>query len=172
MSLEKLQKKNSFKIVLGGEGAVGKTTLARKLIGESNFDDRLTIGIQFHSFRIENEVCIDCQLWDLGGQDYFRPIQQGFFQGASIVIIVFSVERFNTFLTLNSWLEFIPQNTQPKIFLVANKIDCDKRFVETDEALEFAKTFNMKYYELSALTGTGLKEFKQDLIETIVNLYK
>ncbi len=173
MSLEKYLKKKTFKIVLGGEGAVGKTTLARMLAGETNTDENieLTPGIEFHSLRIENEMSIDCQLWDLGGQTYFRQIQDSFFQSASIVILVFSVDRYNTFLSLDSWLEFIPQNIQTKIFLIANKIDCDKRYVKTDDALEFAKSFNLKYYELSALTGIGVNEFKQNLIETIVSLY-
>ena len=52
--IAKMIKKNNFKIVIGGDGAVGKTTLSERLVGTlKKEEDRLmTCGIEFHNLKV------------------------------------------------------------------------------------------------------------------------
>jgi GTPase SAR1 family protein len=63
--------KNSFKIVIAGDGAVGKTIIAQRLTGSLKVEkDRLmTCGIDFHTLEIVNGNSEKAQIWDLGGQE-------------------------------------------------------------------------------------------------------
>ena len=173
MTIDKYLKKEAFKIVIAGDGAVGKTSTAKRLAGTLDINQALTMtpGIDFQSVKIESYESIDCQFWDLGGQDQFREIQDDFFHGATIVIFMFTVDRYSSFMNLKSWLALIPKNVEISYFLLANKIDALHRVVDRQHAIEFANANNMTYYEVSALTGKGFEEFKEDLFKTIEYFY-
>ncbi len=173
MTIDKYLKKEAFKIVIAGDGAVGKTSTAKRLAGTLDISQALSMtpGIDFQSFKIESYESIDCQLWDLGGQDQFREIQDDFFHGATIVIFMFTIDRYSSFMNLKSWLELIPKNVEISYFLLANKIDALNRVVDRQHAIEFANANKMTYYEVSALTGKGFDEFKEDLFKTLEYLY-
>jgi small GTP-binding protein len=164
---------HNCKIVIAGDGAVGKTTISQRLTGSLKADeDRLmTCGIDFHSLQIINGSVISAQIWDLGGQEQFRVFQKPFFNNANIMIIVYSVEWFHSFINLENWIEIAQNNTPVKIYLIGNKIDSEDRTISKEEAIEFAKMHNMDYFEISALKGTGFEDFKNDLIEAIQKIF-
>ena len=180
MSKSKYARKNAFKIIICGDGAVGKTTISKRLIGKLNFDGTventsLTPGVDFHSLNIPYDgVVIDCQIWDLGGQDYFRGFQDDFFESATVVFFVCSVDRFTTLENLEKWMSLltVPLEEIDKRFLIANKIDAPERALETDILMDFAEVFDLDYYEMSALKGYGFEEFQEELITSIKTIYQ
>jgi small GTP-binding protein len=127
----------------------------------------MTPGIDFQSVIIDSYKPIDCQIWDLGGQAQFRKFQEDFFNGATVIILTFTVDRYSSFMNLKSWISLVPENVTVKFFLLANKIDSVHRVVTRKQAIEFANTYNMSYHEVSALTGQGFDDFKEDLFKTI-----
>ncbi|MFX1445807.1 MAG: Rab family GTPase [Promethearchaeota archaeon] len=173
MTIDKYLKKEAFKIVIAGDGAVGKTSTAKRLAGNLNVNEILSMtpGIDFQSVQIQSYETIECQLWDLGGQEQFRKFQDDFFQGATIIIFMFTVDRYSSFMNLKSWVSLIPKNVEVSFFLLANKVDALNRVVDRQHAIEFANVNNMTYYEVSALTGKGFDEFREDLFKTIEYLY-
>ena len=173
MPIENYVRKNYFKIVIGGDGAVGKTTLSKRLTGTIKADENIemTPGIDFHSLKIKKNV-INLQLWDLGGQEQFRYFQPDFFGGAAIIILIFSVDAYNTFTSISAWLAFVPKEMYKNIYLIGNKIDTPERSVKIEEALEFAESHGFRgYYETSALNAVGIDEFELDLVKTIQEIY-
>jgi small GTP-binding protein len=169
-----VERKNICKIVVSGDGAVGKTTLCHRLTGElKKYENRLmTCGVEFHDLKRINGTEIDAQIWDLGGQDHFRHFQEPFFKKLNIAIFVFSVEWFHSFIDIDFWLGFLDKEEPIKAYLIGNKIDSENRDVQSEEAQDFAKTRGMVYYEISALNGNGFNEFKDDLLSTIEKLLK
>ncbi|MBN1800792.1 MAG: GTP-binding protein [Candidatus Lokiarchaeota archaeon] len=161
--------KKIFKVVVGGEGAVGKTTLCERLAGKlgKEMDKTMTIGIDFHDIRREDGVIVDAKLWDLGGQQQFRCFQESFFRSCTIAIFIFSVEWYDTLICIDFWLDMIKGENPKKIYLIGNKIDSPNRMIPSEEAEEFAKDRGMIYYEVSALKGKGFLNFQNDLIDTI-----
>ncbi len=157
----------AVKIVVGGSGAIGKTTLCNRINGITNFDDiTMTPGIEIHAMECsdKSKAC----LWDLGGQERFRFVQDSYVYGAKILILLFSVEWVHSIKDLPNWLELIPKSNPPdKIFLVANKIDSPNRVVLKEDIEDLLQQHNMEYFELSAKTGLGVSEFKHRLEQVI-----
>lgn len=166
-----VDRKKVCKIVVGGDGAVGKTTLCHRLTGElrKNEERLMTCGVEFHDLKRINGKEIDAQIWDLGGQEHFRYFQESFFKKLNIAIFVFSVEWFHSFIDIDFWLGFLDQEKPLKKYLIANKVDSETRDVQIEEARDFAQARGMAYFELSALNGNGFDEFKEDLLTIIEN---
>jgi Ras-related protein Rab-8A len=167
---KRLGMKTTFKIVIAGDGAVGKTTISQRLTNSMKElkNTEMTCGIDFHTLEIGRYK--KAQIWDLGGQVQFRKFQKPFFKKADMIILVYSVERFSSFLNLENWLELMHDVSPIKLFLLANKIDLVKRVISKDEASEFAATHNMAYFEISGLSGEGFEEFKNELIRTVADV--
>ena len=172
MTIYDYVRKNAFKVVVGGDGAVGKTTVGKRISG--NFNDEninMTPGVEFHNLKIQSYEPIDCQIWDLGGQEQFRYFQDDFFNSATIVVLVFAANMYHSFLNLKSWVSLVSKELLEKTYLIANKIDADNRSVPKEKGEEFANKYGMTYFEISALTGEGFDEFKEDLSKTIEYVY-
>ena len=85
-----------FKILVGGDGAVGKTTLLRKYV-DGTFDESsiATVGVDFFIKQVVYENIGSCtlQIWDLGGQERFRHLLESFIMGAKGALLLFDLTR-------------------------------------------------------------------------------
>jgi len=127
-----ISKKFGFKLVILGEGSVGKTTLVERLTtGKFNASTKMTIGIDFKMVNVdiavepEKKVNIDLQVWDLGGQDRFRFILPSYIQGADGGLLLYDVNWFPSEKKLPEWIQLWYDNTKPgiPIYLVGTKMD-------------------------------------------------
>ena len=76
-----------MKMIIAGAGAVGKTTLLNRVItGTFDSQTAMTIGVDFHvlNLTVDNKA-ITLQLWDLGGQERFRFMVDGYITGAKVI---------------------------------------------------------------------------------------
>lgn len=153
-----------FKLVIAGDGAVGKTTLVQKFVEEKFNEDYLaTIGanIMKKAYKLRGEDVI-CQfsIWDLAGQDLFKRARKSYFSNAAAGIIVFDTTRRATFEHVKTWmLEFQIIGKPVPIVLVGNKIDLvDEREVSREDAETLAQELNLSYIETSAKDGNNVEE--------------
>jgi len=162
-----------LKILIAGDGATGKTTISKKLNGTLKEQQELvmTPGIDFHTFEITKDNS-EAVIWDLGGQQQFRSFQDSFFNKADIVILVFEVSLFETFLNVDSWLSMVNKDKVSNIYLVGNKVDLDNRAVTREEAEQYARGHDLEYFEISALTNKGFEAFKKDLLDKSITKAK
>lgn len=158
-----------MKIVLAGNGAVGKSTISNRLSKtlKQNETLALTPGLSINKISIPEED-VSGVIWDLGGQKQFRFLHSDFIKGAKIIVLVYSVEWIHSLKDVREWLEMIPKDKKPfRIYLIANKVDSEKRAISRKEGENFALENNMIYYEISAINGEGFGQFEDDLINTI-----
>ncbi|MFX1520103.1 MAG: Rab family GTPase [Promethearchaeota archaeon] len=124
-----VNKKHTFvyKVIVAGEGGVGKTTLVnRYATGKFNVDTRVTIGVAFQVFEAngKHDEKIKLQLWDFGGEQRFRFLLPSYCNGAHGVILAFDLTRISSLLNLNNWIQLIKENTKnPVILLIGTKKD-------------------------------------------------
>lgn len=164
-----------YKIVMLGDGAVGKTAMTTRFT--QNFFDsdyKRTIGSDFAIKRLTLEdidAKVTLQVWDLAGQPRFESVRQGFYRGARGGLLLYDVTRRRTFLNVENWKEEAFKNLKNEIplILVANKVDLkDSRVVAPEEGEEFAKKNGFIYVESSALTGENVEEAYANLCRTMI----
>jgi internalin A len=123
------QKQWISKLVVVGQGGVGKTQMLRQLRGE-NFDPSIqtTHGIDIHSLKLPHPKEIDVEMelkaWDFGGQEIYHATHQFFFSNRSLFILVWNAVHEYEQGKLYKWLDNI-QAIAPDspILIVATHID-------------------------------------------------
>lgn len=126
-----------YKIVICGEGGVGKSTLLRSKVNEQYSPvEQLTIGVDFDCYAFEGmDDSMTLLAFDLGGQEHFHFIHQAFIGGAKAGIIVYDLTKFRTFLSIPKWIELL-QSEYPSIPII---IVGSKKDIVDKETLEHAK---------------------------------
>ncbi|MHA1212037.1 MAG: Rab family GTPase [Candidatus Heimdallarchaeota archaeon] len=162
------------KVVLAGDGGVGKTTLIHRYITNSFIDStKLTIGAAFHTHEIiSGDHSVLIQIWDLGGQEQFKRmgIFDRYFKGATVTVIMFDLTRLNTLNSIPEWADLAIGSSNTKLILVGGKKDLaqgmsfeQSSFKELDEKYKF-----VTYLETSSATGEGVEEVFQKMAEVII----
>jgi Ras-related protein Rab-5C len=168
----------SFKIIVIGDSAVGKSSLT--LRGTKNhFKDFYTptIGFEFLSFniRIKNQT-VKLQIWDTCGQEVYRSLISSFYRNSSLAIIVYAIDNQESFDNLESWLDEIKSQTHPnlRIFLIGNKSDLeDQRLISKETAEELVKDHNIDLFmETSAKTGINAQDVFVKAAKMLLEDYK
>lgn len=169
--------KGSFlvKIVLAGDGAVGKTTLRRRYLGEGfQASYLMTIGADFAVKTVDvSERTIKFQLWDLAGQPRFQVVREMYYRGALGGLLIFDVTRWDSFKNLPHWLEELWRSNgrgAVPVVLVGNKTDLRMEgpdFISQEYGEKYSQDvstvtqqygFTVPYIETSAKTGELVDE--------------
>lgn len=117
------------KVVLVGEGAVGKTSLKRNLAGEP-FDplQPVTHGIEISTLPFahpaDSEISMDLSIWDFGGQQIYHATHQFFLSRRSLFVLVWNARMGYLQSKLFYWLDMIEAKApNSPILLVATHGD-------------------------------------------------
>ena len=155
----------TFKLILLGDGGVGKTSLVRQFV-ENKFDQDYisTIGVNImtKTYRLFENVEIKFSIFDVAGQKYFRKVRKNYFRGTQAILFVFDVTRRDTFDNIKNWYQECQaelgtlKGSQIKCLLVGNKIDLPKREVKIMEGKEVGDELGFNYMETSAKDGTNV----------------
>ncbi|MBY9006430.1 MAG: GTP-binding protein [Candidatus Lokiarchaeota archaeon] len=162
------------KAIVAGDGGVGKTSLIYNLIGKDE-NVKFTKGIDFEelSIKLDENISLEIVFWDLGGQTQFRYFQGEFFDSANIILLVFDLNRYTSFLNIEQqWLELIKKNKLEKssiLILVGNKADLGQT-IDDKEIQKFAKLNKIPYIKVSAKNSENIIQLKE-LIISLTNTY-
>ncbi len=164
----------AFKLILGGEGGVGKTSMVHRFVEDAfQTDYKSTIGTSIMKKECDFqglESKVRFVIWDLAGQAQFKRVRQTYLGNAEAGILVFDVTRNDTFDKLENWFKEIKEvSTTISLILVGNKIDLeDQRVVSHDQGEELAQKLNLSYIETSAKTGENINDaFKMLALQMI-----
>jgi len=164
-----------FKVIIVGDGAVGKTTLATHFTyGKFIEYYKMTIGVDFFvkDVLIGDDV-VKLQIWDTAGQERFAFIRPTYYQGTSGGLMVFDVNRLESFNNLDNWLKEVNSNcSNIPLILLGNKIDLDMRQVKKSKAETYSKKNKILYYETSAKTGEQVFDVFSELAKILYKRYK
>lgn len=158
------QKENyTFKILLLGDGGVGKTSLLKRFIYNTfEMEYKSTIGVQFMTRTIEIENnSIKLVIWDVAGQSKFTSYRHLYYKDAEGIILVYDITNAQTFKNLDMWIVDAIKYTNliTHIAVLANKKDLgDKRVVtEVSGRLYSAHRNAVLFSETSAKTGENVE---------------
>jgi len=167
---------NIYKVIVGGDGGVGKTTLTQRfLTGEFIADTKMTLGVGFfiHKVNIKDEE-VTLQIWDLGGQEQFQSmgVFDKYVQGANGGILVFDLTHMKSFLSLSKWKELISNKSENvQLILVGTKADLVDEIKITESMItELIEELNINdYIETSSLTGKNVENVFKEIAKEIYN---
>ena len=95
-----------FKVILLGEGGVGKTSIVLRYT-EDRFDEsmKMTIGVNLATKKVMvGDSAITLLMWDLGGQPRFRDVVTDYYRGSRHAVAVFDAARPFTMYNLDDWI--------------------------------------------------------------------
>ena len=154
----------SFKLILVGDSAVGKSCLSIKATKDT-FDKIYspTIGFEFMTLFLKVEdYIIKLQIWDTCGQEVYRSLIKSFYINSSLAVIVYAINDSDSFNDIHFWVKELKTMSSPdiKIILIGNKIDLEnERKVSYEEGQCVAKEYGFQqFFETSAKTGENIKE--------------
>ena len=168
----------TFKIIIIGNSGVGKTSITTSAVKNVFINDyKSTIGMEIFSLYLKvNDKPIKLQIWDTCGQEIYRSLIKNFYRNSSLAIIVYSIDKKNSFKDINLWIKEIRVNSSPdiKIVLIGNKSDLDKdRQVSYEEGKKYLDDDEvLKFFETSAKTGENIKKLFEEISIILYKDYK
>ena len=165
-------REGAFKLCIFGDDFPGKTTLVNRYLTKV-FDEsiKMTIGADFYAKDLEIDgKNVVLRIWDFGGQQRFKVLLPSFAKGADGGIFVFDITRYTSLKNIDDWLSIFEKNVREKeisipIIMVGILTDGkNMRSVETEDAVELSKKFNLKgYFECDLKTGKNFENILKDL---------
>lgn len=167
-----------FKVVLVGEGSVGKTTLVKRhMTGEFDTKYTATVGVEVHPLRFHTNVGpVTLNVWDCSGQEKFGGLRQGYYAQADAAILMFSLDSNLSLKGISAYYRELKD--VPKV-LVGNKCDV-KCSVATSNLLMVREFMGCEYYPISTKSNYGYEKpflslirllMKDDTIHFIEHLF-
>ncbi len=190
-SLEAAEPLYEAKMVLVGEGGVGKTTLLKAMMGregeEPRADEPTTHGVKIdieslHLPHPEKEgVEIKFNAWDFGGQEVYRVTHQFFFSPQAIYLLVWKPRIGVEQSRVEDWLKMIKLRVgdDARVIIISTHCKTGERLAQIDEPV-FLRDFGsmiVGFHEVDSLvkdpaTGeyVGVKELKDLIAQTAKDL--
>jgi len=163
----------SFKVVLLGEGSVGKTSIVLRYT-ENLFNDK-HLETQQASFKTKKLTFdgkrVELAVWDTAGQERFRALGPLYYRDSNGAILVFDITDEDSFERVKSWTKELRRmlGNDCVLCIVGNKIDLEKdRHVPMQLAEEYAKSVGAKLYHTSAKLDKGVEELFNDLAQRML----
>ena len=157
------------KLLLVGYGAVGKTSLMKRLVyDEYNENEVSTEGIDIKRWNLKtnnnNELKIN--IWDFGGQEIYHSTHQFFLSKRSIYLLVWDAridKMMPNLASFDYWLRIVSLLSQNSpILVVQNKIDQRASLVAEKYLQEYFPNI-VGFYKVSAKEKTGIEELKNTI---------
>jgi small GTP-binding protein len=169
-----LKKSVVFKIIVSGDGGVGKSSFLNRLVNNDfNENNELTKGLDFFSKIIyANGTEYNFTMWDFAGQKQFKDILDNFVEGSMAAIILFDLSRFNTLETVFKWIFKLKQLGHIPILIIGTKMDLiDQNEIEIiDDYINQIVEENesiFDYIKISSKTGYNINQAFFKLINHI-----
>ncbi|KAG8469062.1 hypothetical protein KFE25_007580 [Diacronema lutheri] len=153
-----------YKVILLGDGAVGKTSIAMRF-SQDHFAQsyKQTIGVDFFHKHIElpNGQRVALQIWDIGGQSIGGKMIGNYIYGAHAVLLCYDITNYQSFQDVEDWLRLVRRTfaneTMPLVALVGNKVDlAHMRTVRSTKHNQFCDENDATPFFLCAKNGENV----------------
>lgn len=160
----------TYKILLVGDGGVGKTTLVSRYITEKFVRKYLpTIGVDVACIPFSTSIgSISLNIWDCGGQEKFGCLRQEYYVESDAAIVMFDVTAPLTYKNTKLWVDEIKKICgKIPIILVANKVDMMERM--SPEFITFHRELDIPYYEISVKSAYNYEKPFMCILKLLTN---
>ncbi|MCH7878867.1 MAG: YdcF family protein, partial [candidate division Zixibacteria bacterium] len=172
-------KRYEAKLMLVGEGSVGKTCLSKAMRGlKPDARENRTLGILIDEWTIvhpdEPDTEMVLNIWDYEGQEISRTTHQFFYSSDSLYLVVFNGREGHDKGNLNFWFEIISARAPgARVILVAT--ECEKTTPDFDFSYlseQFKKELSIypQVIHVDSFSKKNLAQLKEVIIEQALAL--
>jgi len=152
----------AFKVVLLGEGRVGKTCITLRYVKDSFSDQQeSTIQATYLDKRLNvGKKSVKLMIWDTAGQERFHALGPIYYRDANGALLVYDITDPYSFTKVQHWVKELRKIVGKDIVLViaGNKCDMEKkRQVDNAEAEAYAASVGAVHITCSAKTGKNVE---------------
>ena len=177
------------KILLLGDGAVGKTAIRERYLGKG-FEGKylMTIGADFAvKDMLLEEHNFNFSIWDLAGQPRFSSVRSMYYKGAHVALIIYDITNYSSFENIEGWIEEMQKNVEINkmlILLLGNKMDlrdvAPESITKEDgltlskkltDKLNFRDGLEIMHFETSAKTGENINEAFESIGRALMKIH-
>jgi len=161
------------KLIIVGEGFVGKTTLMHRLIYNSfNPNIKSTEGIEINelNLKIASTDHFKINIWDFGGQEIYHATHQFFLTKRSLYLLIWDATKEDHNSCFDYWLNIIKllSNSSP-VIIVQNKIDTRIKNLDEESLLKSFPNI-VGFYNVSAKSEQGITDLFNGIKNHITKL--
>ncbi len=175
---------NEAKLVLVGEGGVGKSSLLGALRGDKWVEGRdTTHGVEIKPVQLsdpDSGVALTLNSWDFGGQSVYRPTHQLFFSAPAVYLVVWQPREGPEQGLVTYWTKLIKHRAydekrpeqRPRVLVVATHGGPKERQAHIDQQGlrgQFGDLIE-GFYHVDSKTGGGLDELKEAIAHTTASI--
>ncbi|MEL6402643.1 MAG: leucine-rich repeat protein [Cyanobacteria bacterium J06626_4] len=169
---------NQAKLILVGEGEVGKSCLLGALRGDDWLESRPTThGIEIKSVIVNarnSETEITLNGWDFGGQRVYRPTHQLFFSSTAMYLVVWKPREGPQQGFVKEWITLIKhREPDAKVLVVATHGGPGQRQPDIDrqELIDlFGHDTVLGFHHIDSKEGTGITKLREAIANTAATL--
>jgi len=168
-----MEDKQQYKVVLLGEGCVGKTSLVLRYC-QNTFNDQhvSTLQASFLERRMNiGRKRITLAIWDTAGQERFHALGPIYYRDSNGAVLVYDITDQDSFAKVQRWVSELRKmlGSEVCLVLVGNKIDMErKRTVDQAEAIRYAASVGAEHVETSAKLNRGVEELFLNLAKQMM----
>lgn len=172
MQAEPSRRLNEAKMLIVGQGGVGKTSLAHYLINKEKCDPQElpTEGINIDDWAVNGKKGADgafekvnVHIWDFGGQEIMHATHQFFLTRRSLYLLVIDARAGEKESNIHYWLKIISSyGGDSPVLVVINK--CDQHPHELNETALMRDYPNIRgFVQTSCETGEGIAKLRREI---------
>ena len=169
---------NEAKLILVGEGEVGKSCLLGALREDAWVDSRPTThGIEIKPVLLnasDNSAEITLNGWDFGGQRVYRPTHQLFFSATAVYLVVWKPREGPQQGFVKEWITLIKhREPDARVLIVATHGGPGQRQPDIDrqELIDlFSEETVLGFHYVDSKTGKGIDKLRETIGKVAANL--
>ncbi|MDA1368333.1 leucine-rich repeat domain-containing protein [Glycomyces algeriensis] len=165
------------KLVVIGEGAVGKSSLLAALRGEAFVEQRpLTHGLEVGPVNLADALGrpLTLNAWDFGGQSTNRPVHQLFFTSWAVYVIAWNPRSGAAQGFVEYWVNLVRRRVgaEARIHIVATHADAHDHLGDLDRTRLQRKADSeiAGFHRIDSKTGRGIAELASAIATTAADL--
>lgn len=154
-----------FKLVLVGDGGVGKTAFVARH-RTRRFDPRYvaTLGVEVHPLVFQtNKGQVTFNVWDCAGQERFSGLKEGYYEGMHCAVVMFSHGSAESYRNAKTWIQAL-RRVDPGVPIVLCGNKADRGAVDMIRPCDLVRDYggavgpDFKYYEMSTKDSVNLEK--------------
>ncbi|KAL0239013.1 hypothetical protein PCE1_004704 [Barthelona sp. PCE] len=153
---------STYKIVLLGVAAVGKTSVITRFVSkhyDANYLPTIGLDYFFKTVYLE-DATVRLQIWDSAGMERFASLLPRYVRECSVAVIIYDITSISSFEKTNEIIENVrrERGNDVNFVLVGNKSDLEsQRVVSYEMGREKADSIDALFIETSAKMGYNVR---------------